>query len=391
MPISVGSRWCRLDSLVIWIELIKPSKDNVDVAEMLMRQFAEATGVTSDHPSRRYLWTDAYAVCNFLELARRLRRPDHLDTAVALVDQVHYDLGRYSAADARQGWISGLDDDTGRAHPTAGGLRIGKPNPERQPDDPYDPQREWDLDGQYFHYLTKWIHALRQVAKATGQIHYRQWAEELAIRSYQGFRASNRSLVWKMSIDLSRPLVQGMGLHDPLDGLVTALVLLSETKSDELQGIVNELESMCRGANWVSDDPLGIGGLLFDACRLAQLDGQASSPYAALLVQMLGAVEVGLQRFFARQPLQEHASQRLAFRELGLAIGLHALDMLYEEARDVHLIRLDAIARYAQSASSIEQFWLDDPHRQVSSWSDHTDINTVMLATSLIPEGVLVL
>jgi hypothetical protein len=52
-------------------------------------------------------------------------------------------------------------------HPTRGGLRIGKQLPERRPGEPYDPQVEWDRDGQYFHYLTKWMHALDQASSRT--------------------------------------------------------------------------------------------------------------------------------------------------------------------------------------------------------------------------------
>jgi hypothetical protein len=32
-------------------------------------------------------------------------------------------------------------------------------------------------------------------------------------------------MVWKMSTDLSRPLVASMGQHDPLDGLITCVQL----------------------------------------------------------------------------------------------------------------------------------------------------------------------
>jgi hypothetical protein len=63
----------------------------------------------------------------------------------------------------------GLSEEEGHAHPTRGGLRIGKPLAERSPDEPIDERREWDRNGQYFHYLTKWMHALDQVARSTGQ------------------------------------------------------------------------------------------------------------------------------------------------------------------------------------------------------------------------------
>jgi hypothetical protein len=77
-------------------------------------------------------------------------------------------LGRHRPADPRQGWISGLDEPEGERHPTRGGLRIGKPLPERGPRERYDPQLEWDSDGQYFHYLTQWMHALHRVSQETG-------------------------------------------------------------------------------------------------------------------------------------------------------------------------------------------------------------------------------
>lgn len=43
----------------------------------------------------------------------------------------------------------------GKRHPTMGGLRIGKTLAERGPSEVFDENREWDRDGQYYHYLTK--------------------------------------------------------------------------------------------------------------------------------------------------------------------------------------------------------------------------------------------
>jgi len=42
--------------------------ERVDRAIALMRAYAERTGVTGSSTGRRYLWTDAFAVCNFLGL-----------------------------------------------------------------------------------------------------------------------------------------------------------------------------------------------------------------------------------------------------------------------------------------------------------------------------------
>ena len=54
----------------------------------LMRRFAQRTGLTSDRPLERYLWTDAFAVCNFLGLGET-------ELALRLVNQVHHTLGRH--------------------------------------------------------------------------------------------------------------------------------------------------------------------------------------------------------------------------------------------------------------------------------------------------------
>jgi hypothetical protein len=91
-------------------------------AIILMNDFAERTGLDSDRPVRRYLWTDAFAVCNYLGLARATGERQYLDLALRLVDQVHHTLGRHRQDDPREGWISGLDEQAGEAHPIRGGL-----------------------------------------------------------------------------------------------------------------------------------------------------------------------------------------------------------------------------------------------------------------------------
>lgn len=199
---------------------------SIDYAAELMTEFADRTGLTSDRPPTRYLWTDAFAVCNLLQLSDLSNETHFVDLARKLVDQVHHVLGQYREDDARSGWLSGMALDEGAEHPTAGGLRIGKPLPERRPDEPFDRTTEWDRDGQYFHYLTKWMHALDQMARFTGESTYNRWARELAGAAHDGFAHrpspdAQPRMYWKMSTDLTRSLAPSMGQHDPLDGYVT--------------------------------------------------------------------------------------------------------------------------------------------------------------------------
>ena len=109
------------------------------VADEIMGWFADATGLSANATDpRRYLWTDAFAVCNFIELYRRTGDSKHLRLATDLINQVHETLGKHRSDDPRQGWISGLDALAGKAHPTAGGLRIGKKLGERGANQPYE-------------------------------------------------------------------------------------------------------------------------------------------------------------------------------------------------------------------------------------------------------------
>jgi hypothetical protein len=100
---------------------------------------------------------------------------------------------------------------------------------------------------------------------------------------------------------------------------------------------------------------------------------------------------VGLAGHGRGEPLAEPASRRLAFRELGLAIGLHALErMLALHARPERVrARLSDLARHLPLAGGIDDFWCAASNRQGPTWRAHPDINAVMLATSLAPGGYL--
>ena len=196
-------------------------------AQTIMADYASSTGLSdASREPRRYLWTDAFAVCNYLQLYAQSGKHNFLQLALDLVEQVHSTLGQYRKDSCHCGWISGLEKEQAVKHPTRGGLRIGKQLDERQLGEPIDEDQEWNQDGQYFHYLTKWMHALNCVSRVTGESRYNEWALELAKVAHAGFtylptEGGSQRMYWKMSIDLSRPLVSSMGQHDPLDGLIT--------------------------------------------------------------------------------------------------------------------------------------------------------------------------
>jgi len=374
-----------------------------------MLDFAALTGLSPlGKTPRRYLWTDAFALCNLLELFRLTNDEGWRDLALQLVDQVHHILGRHRADDPRSGWICGLDETGGELHPTLGGLRIGKRLNERRPGDPSDERLEWDQDGQYFHYLTKWMHALNRVSRVTGDAVYTGWAMELAQSAHAAFtyslsREGAKQMYWKMSIDLTRPLVPSMGQHDPLDGYVTYSELQASAgrlglPGQSLEAEIVDLATICRGREWATGDPLGIGGLLSDAWRVAQLTGMEDFRDTHLLESVVDAALVGLTAFVGSNQLDYPAVHRLAFRELGLSIGLKGVAPLraWSEKRlkltasESQLQRkIETLTKFLPLAGKIEEFWLEEHSMEAETWREHREINMVMLATSLAPDGFL--
>jgi hypothetical protein len=353
------------------------------------QRLREATRLTVEYAQRsggtRYLWTDAFAVCNLLAIARRTENPESASLARTLVHLVHQSLGRHRPDDARGGFIGDASDE----HPTRGGLRIGKKLAERNVDEPFDDRLEWDRDGQYFHYLTRWMHALDQMARFSGEARFNLQARELAEVAFRRFSYRLRPggplrLRWKMSIDLSRPLVPSMGQHDAVEGYVTCAQLrataakVGAREGPDLGDALAGFASMLEGADLATTDPLGIGGLLIDACRVAQLLRERGFPEEALLGRLLEAALEGLRDPSATLDLGLPASRRLAFRELGLALGLHGVEKM-EEAR--------GFAPWFALAERIESFWIDPRNQVAPSFVAHRDINEVMLASTLVPDG----
>ena len=77
--------------------------------------------------------------------------------------------------------------------------------------------------------------------------------------------------------------------------------------------------------------------------------------------------------------LRLSADHRLAFRELGLAIGLYAAQRM----------SVAGLRTYVGLGTQIEEFWLSRANQRATTWREHRNINEVMLATSLAPEGYL--
>lgn len=360
------------------------NRDPLAVARKLIDAFLQRTGVLPECSSgnERYLWTDALAVTVCLALGEAFDEIRYRHSATRLIEVVHESLGRFREDDERVGWISGLSEEEGRRHPTSRGLRIGKEVPERKPHEQIDERLEWDRDGQYLHYLTRWVDALLKARLATNDRRYGMWAGELAGAFEHFLERGPRPLrlFWKMSIDLSRPLVESMGMHDPLDALMAlySVEAIVPEAAGELRRLKVDLERLCDRRNWVTTDPLGIGGLLLHFSRAAELASRGCRMSDAVRPETLLRVSVrSLDRYVMTFHPRLPAAQRLAFRECGLSLGLRV-------AADLG----DDLVQRQEIADDIETFWCDSSNRFSPSWKDYENINAVTLAASLTAAAV---
>lgn len=370
-------------------------RKKTNLAKELLDDYLERTGITADKKSseERYLWTDALAVQTLLGLFRNTYGDNYRKKAEDLIASVHQHLGKHHPSDEREGWISGLIAEKGELHPTVGGLRIGKKNPERTKNETFHPQEEWERDGQYFHYNTKWIMALLKAEKETGEKQYLKYALELLLASAEFIYQQNNSnyMYWKMNAELTCPLVPSMGLHDPLEGILCAKSLeqaLPE-KVPEINQLCTKFTAMTENAVWETADPLGIGSLLLNTITASRLSQQeVDLPPAAHPKKLFQESLSGLQKFKIVYLSEEPATRRLAFRECGLSLGIKSLLASQNEVTEI-IPGFEELKKYLPLAEEIENFWLRQESRRSSTWSDHLNINAVTLAASLSTGGAL--
>ncbi|CAP91314.1 Pc13g02450, partial [Penicillium rubens Wisconsin 54-1255] len=324
----------------------------------------------------RYLWTDAFGVVNFLTMHQEYKRTGndttgddrYLVLAGRLIETVHDVLGKTRDGRSR---LRGATDE----NPLSGGLRIGKTD-----------ARGPDGDGQYHHYLTVWMFALNRMAKASGDLKYNRQAIELAKAIHPRFfvdRAAARPrMIWKMSMDLSEPLVKSEGNLDPIDGFVV-FRLLQDTAMEAGDGafLAEEIDDYRRtmerkGEHFVSSDPLDLGMTLWTAHWFSGRERWAADLAGKCFEQIYNLFEIN-------QYLERNIKFRLAFREFGTCMGIQCQSEVKEKERTVDL---------KCYSDAIIAAW--DPYMQLSISDDLTPadlrpITRVMYASALIPGGKL--
>ncbi|KIW98457.1 uncharacterized protein Z519_00118 [Cladophialophora bantiana CBS 173.52] len=321
----------------------------------------------------RYLWTDGFAVVNFLTLYQLTNESRYLTFAKNLITTVHNILGYTRNGKSR---LPGATD----SHPLDGGLRIGK-HDESGPDG----------DGQYFHYLTVWMFALNRTSLVSGERWYNDQAISMAKAILPHFMSNMESIrprmFWKVSMDLSRPLVMSEGNLDPVDGYVT-YKLLQSTNADDPE-ILSEEVSLFKKIvdkklrDYASTDTLDLGMTLWTAHWFTPEEEWATH----LTCRAIGCVKMLLENDYFDQP----SRRRLAFREFGTALGVKAA--LSSKTDEGGLCREDELvdAEFRELPDLICRTWEEAglvpvPTKKMQGrMAELMPITAVMYATALIP------
>ncbi|KAF1325804.1 hypothetical protein FI667_g8845, partial [Globisporangium splendens] len=300
--------------------------------------------------SARYLWSDAFGVCNYISLyyAGARQDPKLLDQADALIQDVHRELGCYRNSQRYLGDANGNE-------PLRGGLRIGKEDEQE--------------DGQYFHYLTKWMFALNRMSIARGDPKYNAWAIQLAQAAHRSFVIHGLGghalrMVWKMSVDLKHVTVSSEGNLDPFDGLVTYRLLqhYSEDNSVLQSEIADMLHLVERKLpTFTTSDELDSGEALWLA-EWFRDELWAKTLHDAALAS--------IDELFRSGRFERPPAYRLMFREMGTVLGVE-------------------VASRGMQPQQRDQ-WARCVERLLSFWSDRVfdrdgDISPLMYASALLP------
>ena len=384
---------------------------------------------------RRYLWTDAFAVLNLVTDAARCGdegdeggRAAALDAALALVETTTRTLGSPRAPDLPMApseyppftldpVVPQTPHRANGRKPRWRGLRIGK----RLAAKSSDPGMA--LDGQYFHYVDKWLVALarlaselpeddpRRVRVATEAVHVvkdvhphfierEPFSNGPSIDAFSADRDARQEtrvgapigVRWKINADAS-PVVglpRARPSSDAVSGSIAyGLVDRAARAAGVRVPIEHERGEMRRIARalspGVSLDALGWGLQAWEAQWLARDDADADAEADGRWAEF--ARDVRSRRAFDRVVAGDPARTGLPFRAYGAYLGarVSGVDDIGDAAAG---LARDAARRELRKALAEDPF--DDASKTGESGAspfsdDLTAINRVMLASALDP------
>lgn len=239
---------------------------------------------------KRYLWTDALGVVLLVSLYKATGEQKWWDEAEWVVGEVERVLGRNR------------------------GIRIGEAA---------------DRDGQYFHYLARWLFALSRLARVDES--YRTKGIGLARQIHRPFVMPGRGVIWKMKEDLSGPYPgYGLGALDAFDGYVSYRLLDEKELASEIAEMKALLDAQYRDLIITQD--LGIGMMLWMSHFFPEEEWARVQRGRCL--HTLDVMWVDPPGYFCREPMLPEVF--FAFTNYGVSIGLQSVQQLPGRVRKIN-------------------------------------------------------
>lgn len=337
------------------ISLLDSVYGAVDAPDFPLPMPAEEAGLCSNG-QRRYLWTDAFGVLAFLSIADAYEREGkheeaekYTQAANSLIDIVHRCLG---TPRSNKEVDSMREDDLS---PTGYvGLRIGKVDSRKVTD--YGMR----YDGQYWHYIDKWLLALARAGRIDDGVRIAKSCFPFFFDAGDG-SGWGGGIRWKLSVDATAPppLQRARESDDSLVALII-FSLLENARSGNSPSLTDEVRMLKLSLKGyrprVTDDPLGWG-----------------------LESMYDQFIEGHPRQQALASLQSSALHpshlSLPFRLYGAIIGARIGGEQVASPRIVDKLMEMSIEYEANAAARGNE--------------EHSSINRVMLAMTLLCPGIL--
>jgi hypothetical protein len=275
---------------------------------------------------KRYLWTDSYGIILLVSLYKETKEEKFLNDAEFVVGEVKRVLGRSK------------------------GVRIGE---------------EPDREGQYFHYLMKWVHALNEIGRYIPKYH--KEAIQTIKDIHPHFYVPNAGIFWKMKEDLSENYPGfGFGSLDCYDAFITYRLVDKDVLSKEISQISTLVEKYYKSFSCSQD--LGLGEVLWMTHYFP--DEKWSKHIQNVSIETLNKMWISKsdkEGYFIRDYIWER-DFILAFGNFGVSVGLQSLNLWPK--------RVEKLNNFFETFKSNDKY-------------DRESITHVMHCNSLFP-GVLI-
>jgi hypothetical protein len=316
----------------------------------------DEAGLCADGKQRRYLWTDAFEVLSFISIAECFQKERnkqeaevYQQAAEKLIATVHRCLGAPRSSKPEHAMQTDPNSPTGHV-----GFRIGKTSSQKITD--YGMR----YDGQYWHYVDKWLLALARAGHIEDGIRIAKSCFPYFSDAGPDGTGMRGGIRWKLSVDATPPesLQRAHASDDTLTALIVFSILEAHRPTSSCPSLAEEislLQTALQGYRpRVTDDPLGWGlEALFDQ----YIEGQPR--------------QASLHSIHSEALHPSHLS--LPFRLYGAMIGAR--------------VDGDAVAPPDKVDQLVRKSLAHE--QKVQGVEEHSSINRVMLAMCLLCPGAL--